>query len=638
MCMEDLNWGDEKLVMTKFGERFVRVASPTSSFWNEWKTKKQELKDSGISVSKDDNGDWVVTHWKEVDQAEKSRNKELSRATDLDIEIPAPEGLTYLGYQKAGIHFAQNKDSLIADEMGLGKTIQAIGVINLNPGYQNILIICPASLRLNWKKELNKWLINPYTIGVVNRADYPEDTSIVIMNYDVAEKHKDKLRDKEWDLLIIDEAHYLKNSKAKRTRAILGHGKKDKGIPAKHRVFLTGTPILNRPIELFSLINALDESRWGSLWKYAHRYCDAKNTGWGWDFSGSSNLEELQDLLRSTIMIRRLKKDVLTELPPKRRQVIEIEPTAAVAKLVKEENKTWNSKNDVIESLRLAVELSKASEDVSEYRAAMRNLKEGISATFTEMAALRQQIALEKVPYVIEHIQNTSEKVVVFAHHKSVISAMKEALGEEAVVLVGDTKMEDRQAAVEAFQSDPKVKYFLGSIKAAGVGITLTAASHVVFAELDWVPGNISQAEDRCHRVGQLESVLVQHIVVEQSLDAKMAESLIDKQEIIDRALDIEVEVVASPEIDIDRIKLPSFERIEKEAEEEVSDEEKAELLKKLRILSSYDFDRAAQQNDVGFNRFDTRIGNALAAQDFLTNKQAVIARKLTHKYRRQLE
>lgn len=633
-----LDWGTSRLVMTKFGERSVRVASPNSSFWDAWRTRKDELKKAGISVSKDDTGSWKVTHWQTVDEEAKAENRILSRAEDLDVEIPAPEGLSYLNYQKAGIYFSKDKSALIADEMGLGKTIQAVGVINMNPSYRNILVICPASLRLNWKRELAKWLVNDYTIGVVDRDKYPENTDILIINYDVVQKHREKLMEREWDLLVADEAHYLKNPKAARTKAILGHGKRNPGLPAKHKVFLTGTPILNRPVELFPIISALDPERWNSFFSFARRYCGAQDNGWGWDFSGASHLEELQDRLRSTIMIRRLKMDVLTELPSKRRQVIELPADSRIRKLIKEESSIWDSKSDVIEGLRLALELSKVSDSVDDYRDAMRNLKEGIEAQFTEMARLREEIAGLKVPYVVEHVKNATGKVVIFAHHKSVVRKLKEELGDEAVVLVGDTKIEDRQAAVDAFQNDPKVLYFIGSIKAAGVGITLTAASHVVFAELDWVPGNISQAEDRCHRIGQTESVLVQHLVMEGSIDVNMAQSLIEKQEIIDRALDKHVEApeYATPSFDT-AIKLPSYEKVEAEVEP-VSDEEKSELLTKLRIIAGYDADRAATKNDIGFNRFDGRLGHSLAEQNFLTDKQAMLARKLVNKYRRQLE
>lgn len=642
-ALSTLSFTPPKRVNTKLGERLVSSASPTPEFWAAWKIYKDEIKKSGYSVTKD-NGAWMVTRWESPNEdlvEEKAQTKELSRAKDLDVEIPVPDGLEYLGFQKAGIWFAKDKDTLIADSMGLGKTVQAIGVLNLHDEYENVLVICPASLRLNWMREMNKWMVKPRTIGYVERNDYPENTDIVVINYDVVERHLDKINSRDWDLLIIDESHYLKNPKAKRTKAILGDGKGHAGIKAKHKLFLTGTPILNRPVEIFPLINALDPDNWPKFWPFGLRYCNGHKNSFGWDFSGASNLQELQERLRSTIMVRRLKEEVLTELPPKRRQVIELPPTPKITSLLKKEKDAWERQEDVIRKLRVAVELAKVNGTKEEFSAAVRNLNEGITASFSEMAVLRQEIALEKVPYVVEHVKDiaeTGEKVVIFAHHKSVVAALKEALGDEAVTLVGDTKLEDRQAAVDAFQNDPAIKYFIGSIKAAGVGITLTAASNVVFAELDWVPGNLSQAEDRAARIGQRFSVLVQHLVMENSLDAKMAKTVIDKQEIIDKALDVEIEVEPSIEIDLTALKLPSYEKIEKEAKEaNFTEEEKEELLTKLRILASFDADMAREQNNVGFNKMDSMIGHSLAQQDRLTDKQALVAKKLVTKYRRQL-
>jgi len=633
--LDSLNWGPSSTVPTGAGVKAVRNAATNPAFWDLWKLHKAELKALGYSVGKDKAGAWQVSHWQDVMPIEeKEKAVALSRASELDIEIPAPENLDYLPYQKAGIAFASQRDnSLIADEMGLGKTIQAIGVINLDPSVKTVLVICPASLRPNWRREMNKWLTRKFSIGIVNKSEYPE-TDIVIINYDVLERHKERLDEKEWDLLVADEAHYMKNPKAKRTKMVLG-GKGVEQIRAKRKILLTGTPILNRPVELFPLVNFLDPERWDNFFRYALRYCAAYRNSFGWDFSGSSNLEELQDRLRSTIMVRRLKSEVLTELPPKRRQVIELEPDDSILKILNRESKVWDSHSRIVEQLRLAVELAKVSDKKEDYLEAVNNLKSGLEVSFAEMAKVRQEIAVAKVPYVVEHVRNASGKVIIFAHHHAAIDALQEALGEEAVNLTGKTKMEDRQAAVDAFQTNDRIKYFIGSIKAAGVGLTLTASSHVVFAELDWVPGNMFQAEDRAHRIGQLQSVLVQHLVMEGSLDATMAQALVDKMEVIDRALDraYTIEVVTPDK----GIKLPSYEEVEKEAEEEISAEEKADLLKKIQRIAALDPDQAATLNMVGFNRFDTKLGHSLASQNYLSNKQAVIARRLAKKYWRQL-
>jgi SWI/SNF-related matrix-associated actin-dependent regulator 1 of chromatin subfamily A len=609
-------------------------------FWDYWKLNKNTLKSNGISVKKEDKDFFITEKIKSTEEEREEERKklllkELSKATNSDIDIPKPESFDYLPYQKAGIEFSKDRNALIADQPGLGKTIQAVGVININPHINKVLVICPASLRINWKREMEKWLVRNFSIGVVDKNFYPEDSDIVIINYDVVDRHKDNLSKLDWDLLVIDEAHYLKNPSAKRTKAIFGY-KKAPGISAKQKLFLTGTPILNKPIELFSLLNSLDPKEWSSRWKYAHRYCDAKYNDFGWDFSGSSNLEELQDRLRSSLMVRRLKEDVLTELPAKRRQVIELPSDKSMMSLIKSENTAWEDKDSTLSALRASVMLASVSDNQEQYNQAVHQLKEGTSSVFSNLSKLREEIALKKLPYVIEHLNSFEEKVVVFAHHKSVVSELKDKLGDQAVMLVGDMSMEDRQYSVDEFQNNPKVKYFIGSIMAAGVGITLTAASTVVFAELDWVPGNMSQAEDRCHRIGQLNSVLVQHLVLEHSLDAKIIRKLIKKQEVIDKALDLEYDL-SSIDFDIDEEILPKKKEIKNQKVENVSQEEKNDLLSKLKVLASFDSDMARDSNMIGFNKMDTLIGHSLASQGNLSDKQALLARKLVQKYRRQL-
>lgn len=644
--MEDLfNWSEYSEGNRSFRKALVDIKNYKKSrmFWDYWKENKDYLKKEGVRVVKEEKDFYIIQElitFKKEDTEEAKLLRSLSKATSLDVDIPKPKGKDYLPYQKAGIEFSKNRNALIADQPGLGKTIQAIGVINSKKKLKNILIVCPASLRINWKRELENWLTRKYSIGIVDRDFYPENANIVIINYDVVDRHKDKLHKIEWDLLIADEAHYLKNPDSKRTATILGRKKNSSKIRAKQKLFLTGTPILNKPVELFSLLNSLDPDRWTSFWKYAKRYCAAKHNGFGWDFSGSSNLEELQDILRSSVMVRRLKEDVLTDLPKKRRQIIELPVDTSIFSSLREEQKMWEEENEMLSALRASVLVSKVSENQEEYKQSVNNLQQGVSTFFSNLSKLREKIALKKLPYVIEHLKSFDGKVVVFVHHKKVATELKNSLGKEAVMLVGDTKMEDRQIAVDSFQTDPNVKYFIGSIMAAGVGITLTAASTVVFVELDWVPGNMSQAEDRCHRIGQKNSVLVQHLVLENSLDARIAEKLIKKQEVIDKALDMEYDI-SSIEPDIfmdDDINVLNFVEENTNSDHVFTENEKDELLMKIKQLASYDGDGAREKNFMGFNKFDSGLGHSLASQNTLSDKQAYIAKKLVKKYRRQLE
>ena len=458
---------------------------------------------------------------------ELRRRLKLSRALDSDVQIPVPRGLKYFPYQRAGIAYAAELDSvLIGDEMGLGKTMQAIGLINLLAGQINeALIVCPASLKLNWQRELRKWLTDlSYEVQLADSRYWPElglfQRRIVIINYDILHKFIDELTAREWDLLIADECHKIKNPGARRTTAF-------RRIKGRRRILMTGTPIVNRPSELASLLAYLDPPTYGGRigqWTFMQRYCH----GYA---KGAYNLKELQQRLRGTVMIRRLKVDVLTDLPPKLRQVIELPADRDIL----------SRERAILSQLGLVFE-GEATDDAAAFTAQVLALRDAKMGAAAEISKLRHETALAKVPQVVDHLReclHASEKVVCFAHHLDVIDQIAAEFPPSSVaMLTGQHSLKERQEAVDKFQSEAGVRLFIGGILAAGVGLTLTAASHVVFAEIDWVPGNMSQAEDRCHRIGQQSSVLVQHLVLAGSLDSYISKMLIQKQDVIDRSLD----------------------------------------------------------------------------------------------------
>jgi SWI/SNF-related matrix-associated actin-dependent regulator 1 of chromatin subfamily A len=488
-----------------------------------------------------------------------NRSIAQSRAEDADIAVPVPQGLAYLGYQKAGIAYAMSRANvLIADEMGLGKTIEAIGVVNADPTIATILIVCPATLRTNWQRELTKWLVRPMSIAIATGDNLP-DTAIVIASWETITKIRRLIDARRWDLLVADEAHYAKNQKAQRTRALLGTDRAtnadrekgfDKPIAARRRIFMTGTPVVNRPNELWPLVRSLDPHDLGaSFTKFMFRYTNATNSGYGWDFNGAANLEELQTRMRAKFMVRRKKADVLTELPAKRRMIINLSANGA-ASVVRAENEAHTRHEVALRDARHMLAAAKMRGDKAEYEAAVRKLRQAQGVAFEEMSRCRHDTAVAKIPHLIEHLRDcleTGDKVVCFVHHHDVVKALREAFPGAAVV-TGETAMAKRQGEVDRFQNDPNCLLFIGSITAAGVGITLTAASHVVFGELDWTPGNVSQAEDRCHRIGQRDSVLVQHLVFDSSVDARMATLIVEKQAVIDATLDNPTQQVALSE------------------------------------------------------------------------------------------
>ena len=330
-----------------------------------------------------------------------------------------------------------------------------------------------------------------------------------------------------------------------------------KAIAAKRVVMLTGTPAVNRPIELFALANRLDPVTFPNRFSFAKRYCAAHHNGFGWDFNGASNLDELQAKLRSTIMIRRLKEEVLTELPPKQRQVIVLPvENAGARRAIRAEVTAFDARQIRIASLRADRELARVDGDKAAYRKAVAALKTAQGGlAIDELANLRRETALAKVPQVIEHVVDLldggADKVLLFAHHREVLYRLKAGLAAYSPMsIVGGDSMTARNDAVVRFQNDPTCRVAVLSILAAGVGLTLTAASTVVFAELDWVPGNVSQAEDRAHRIGQRDNVLVHHLVLDGSIDARLAHAIVKKQEVLDKALDDKPETVDADNVD----------------------------------------------------------------------------------------
>ena len=297
---------------------------------------------------------------------------------------PMPDGTKLDEFQREGVaHALDTPRCLIADEMGLGKTVQAIAVMNTLPPMSSILIGCPTNLSLNWMRELERFLVHPVDASIATSKGLPS-TRIVILPYSIAAKLAGEVRKHApWSLVVLDEAHYLKNPKAQRTRAIYGYGRGVRPLKAERVIAMTGTPILNRPVELFSMLRYLSPDSWGNWHEYVYRYCAATRNHFGLDTSGASNLIELNTKLVDGVMIRRLKQDVLHELPPKRRQVIEVDPKGEQRKVVKAEAESFD---------RLPHEV----------RAAIMDLSDGPTLTMglAEMAKERQAVALAKVGLV----------------------------------------------------------------------------------------------------------------------------------------------------------------------------------------------------------------------------------------------
>jgi SWI/SNF-related matrix-associated actin-dependent regulator 1 of chromatin subfamily A len=503
-----------------------------------------------------------------------------SKASDAAIDVPTPPGLSLLPYQRAGVAYAlRRRDTLIGDEMGLGKTIQAIGVANClghvfingsgtHVPVQRVLVVCPASLRLNWKREWARWHTGRLRPVVVTDSwplalrgnDLLAEPIAAIFSYEGVLKWKLELDKVAWDLAIFDEAHALKNPSAKRTKAVFGvlrGAEKQPALKASRRVFLTGTPIVNRPEELWPLVHSIDPEGLGKDRNdYRIRYVlpplipnpprhlqYAEAARWYNEEKRKTEryrMAELHDRLRSSFMVRRLKADVLTELPAKRRQVILLDPEGMQDALAEEKAVLDKARQDAQERRKELLKLQAAGDTLG-HKEAIKRLHVWRGAALSEISRIRHQTAVRKLPAVIEHLWaalDETEKVVVFGHHHDVIDGLAAEFGPACVVFDGRMNDQEKSDAVAKFQSTAGVRLFVGSLRAAGLGITLTAASLVTFAELDWTPAAMVQAEDRLHRIGQRDAVLVQHLVVDGSIDQRMATLLIQKAEMIGQILD----------------------------------------------------------------------------------------------------
>uniref|UniRef100_A0A8C6K7G3 Zinc finger RANBP2-type containing 3 n=1 Tax=Nothobranchius furzeri TaxID=105023 RepID=A0A8C6K7G3_NOTFU len=433
-------------------------------------------------------------------------------------------------------------------QMGLGKTVQAIAVAYAYRQEWPLLVVVPSSLKYPWIEELERWIpeLQPGDICLVENKSHImgiSSSKVTVLGYGLlttdARPLVEALTRQRFAVVVVDESHYLKSRNAARTKIL---------VPliqsATRSILLTGTPALGRPEELFMQIDALYPRRFGTWTDYAKKYCNAHYRYFGtrrqWDCRGASNLEELHQRL-SQIMIRRLKADVLSQLPPKTRQRIPFDLPKEAAK--------------------------EASASFAEWERLMKGLGSGVTTTdnpFTQVMGLvtqmYKQTAVAKAGAVKDYIKMMLEaeqlKLLVFAHHLTMLQACTEAVIEAKVGYIridGSVPSSERIQLVHKFQSDPETRVAVLSIQAAGQGLTFTAASHVVFAELYWNPGHMKQAEDRAHRIGQTSSVNVHYLIAKGTFDTIMWSMLNRKETVTGSTLNGRKEYLKADEGDKDK-------------------------------------------------------------------------------------
>jgi len=672
LIVEALPWGKFKELTTEQGPMRFKSTQPTPDVWDMWnKGLREQMKQNGYIMQRTKDGKWLLYRWvKAVSDRLKERLIEESRAEDTDHPLLVPAGLEYRPFQRAGIKYAidrlfgqsgqtQRHAVLIGDDMGLGKTIQAIGIMNQDPNLRDLraLIVCPASLKLNWRNELRKWMLEGIgSEAIVVKDEWPGALvpgKILIVNYDMLHKWEREIRRTKWDYVILDEAHYLKSRKARRTVYALG-GTLEVGeqkliklvtpINCERKVFLTGTPIPNKVIECLPIVKECDPEGLGANEAvFVARYCRPGNGG-----GLNENLNELQERMRVRFMVRRLKADVLKELPPKVRSVNTLDPSEyKLDRIFQEEMSIFKDYQELLRTWQIRTELAKA-EGIEAHRTVLREKKMKLGISASMLAKIRMKTAIAKVPGVIDQVKMVNDdgkKIILFAHHLNVLDALQEELEKAKLSFVrvdGGTSLKARQEAVEKFQAG-LVDLFLGGIIPAGVGLTLTAAQYVIFAELDWVPGQMTQAEDRAHRIGQLDVVFVLHVVMEGSLDEYMAKRLIEKQEVIEHALDTLAEpedddVGTEEDLDEDR---DSFAAKEKAASRGTSakklEEESRRMSRSMQEAAASAVDILVNEPSKNMNSVDMEILKTLAASETCTPLQAALGRKIAWKHRASL-
>lgn len=469
-------------------------------------------------------------------------------------------------YQKQAVVFFEKAGNMIlGDEPGVGKSLVPI---TYGTKYKmRTLIICPASLKLNWRNEIQRFTNEKAFIFKYKpkrksgeKASTKEESLFHIANYESLETYmkfdvghrcyngtcgwtetskikkykkcpkcgangtvksrngelaffKDKsgieLNPSDYGMIVCDEAHFLKESKTNRTKLV-----KKAFAKAPRKVLLTGTAIKNRPYEFFSLLNFIDPNEWKNAHAFGVRYCSGVETNFGWSYDGASNLDELFNRIQP-FFLRRKKEDVLKFLPPKTYTNIAIE-------LTDEEYREYKKlENGVIED-------ASESDDDMTHLARIQKLRQFLS-----------RVKVKHAEEIVRSITDSGQKAVVFSAFIKSAEKMKEVFGQEAVIFTGQKSMDEKQKAVDDFQNNVKITVFSGTIGAAGVGITLTAANNVIFVDLDYVPANMEQAEDRCHRATTTaDNVQIIRLICQDTIDEDMERLLEEKSGVASQVLD----------------------------------------------------------------------------------------------------
>jgi len=449
------------------------------------------------------------------------RATELKKATTSNIILKNVKGEPY-PYQKVGVEFFINNNgkAILADTMGLGKTCQALAYIAHND-LKKTLVICPSVVKYSWENEVKKWTkLKPYVIDSKSKFEYETiaNHQVFIINYDILKKFLKQITLLRWDCLICDEVQYIKNSSSIRSKATREIARR---IPSL--LLLSGTPLLNRPVELYNALNLIDPFVWHDWYGFTKRYCGGHQGDFGWEYKGATNIKELREKI-GRYFLRRTKEDVLKELPSK--TLINLPMN-----LDKGSRTTYDyAEKSFIEYLK---EIKKKNS--SQIKKSIQAIK---LVKLNELRQITTEGKMKVAKEFIKDIIRNDEKVVVFSVYNKPLEELKEYFKDDAVIITGKVSDEERKESIRKFQDSNEAKIFLGGMKSAGVGITLTSASNVLLIDFSWVPADHEQAADRCHRISQANPVTVYQLFARDTIDEYMTELLRDKKMIFNELME----------------------------------------------------------------------------------------------------
>ena len=524
-----LDFADGKIVITSPFSAKAICGDLSIREWdgNNW-TCPSMIIDEIIETFNGSDFDVKITNTFKAEQKRIAMLRETSNATESDFVMNDEFGgeKSLYPYQLVGAKFLEmsNGNGMVNDTVGLGKSAQALSYLFNHPEMRPAIIVCPASVKYQWEEYCREWIpkSNP---EVINGPKGKFAGDIIILNYDILKKNVTKIKNINPQIIILDESHKVKNYKSQRTIAAV-----DLASQIPHRMLLSGTPALNRTSELWVQLAILRPDIYNQMTftKWHKKYCDAKKTEWGWDYSGNSNTEELAEELKS-IMLRRTEEEVFDELPEMIRTTVPVSIT---------NRKIYNS----------------ARKDYLQWVAKQKGLaaaKKASRAEHLSRIAVLKRLAAEgklgsAISWIKDYLEN-EDKIIVFAHHKSIISKLEEEFGDECVVIDGRTPQKNRIPITDRFESDPKIKILIGNVRAASEGLNLGISKTVVTLELDWSPKTHEQCEGRIKGLRQIgrgrKTTHSYYLLGIDTIDIEISAMLEAKRKVIDTAMGDDVKL-----------------------------------------------------------------------------------------------